>query len=236
MADESMKPDFEASKLGTKEYWDQRYQQDLKTFEDCGEEGEIWFGKAAENRIVKFVEKYCSEYTRILDLGCANGSLLRKLYCKKFRYVSGVDYSEAAIKLARECIEKDESLKESSSFPIHIPLEVADLTSPSTLPESLKEEFDVLIDKGTWDAMSLGNADVKKYIQCHFALYNKLVTADHYFIIVSCNFTVEELVKLFTKDGDYCMVEELPNTNTFSFGGKAGKTTSGVVFKRIKYY
>ncbi|CAD5213540.1 unnamed protein product [Bursaphelenchus xylophilus] len=225
--------DFECSKLGTKEYWDQRYAQDLETFRDCGEEGEIWFGKTAENRIIKFVRENVPQSAAILDLGCANGSILRKLFYKGYRNLFGVDYSETAIRLAKECVENDEDVDSPESFQF----ETVDLTSPDALPDSLKAKFDSLMDKGTWDAISLGSNPsdlIHRYVQCLSALFNDETEGNQYFVIISCNFTVEELTDFFTKDGRFEVHAELPNTNTFCFGGKVGKTTSGMAFKRIR--
>lgn len=35
-------PAFQPSKLGTKEHWNDVYDEEIKNFEEMGEEGEIW--------------------------------------------------------------------------------------------------------------------------------------------------------------------------------------------------
>ena len=74
--------------------WDQFYDTALANFEDTGDEGEviikflvsflkaafqIWFGRSAELRILKFVLERVPITARICDLGTGNGSLLRRL-------------------------------------------------------------------------------------------------------------------------------------------------------------
>lgn len=71
--------------LGTKSTgsfssWDGRYKLELKNYEEYCDEGEVWFGKAAESRMVKYLASLKLPFTaRIVDLGCGNGSLLRHL-------------------------------------------------------------------------------------------------------------------------------------------------------------
>lgn len=59
--------------------WEKQYAEEIETFKECGDEGTVWFGRAAENRIVKFAVETLDRSARVLDLGMANGSLLRKL-------------------------------------------------------------------------------------------------------------------------------------------------------------
>ncbi|VDK29782.1 unnamed protein product, partial [Anisakis simplex] len=68
------------SELGTKEYWDERYKVELNNYKDIGDEGEIWFGKSAENRMIRYVlDAGLPKDSRIIDMGCGNGSTLRHL-------------------------------------------------------------------------------------------------------------------------------------------------------------
>jgi hypothetical protein len=53
-------------------------------------------------------------------------------------------------------------------------------------------------------------------------------------LIISCNFTKDELVDLLETDDGLRFCAELPNpsgTGTIKFGGKIGATTTGAIFQ-----
>lgn len=120
----------------------------------------------------------------ILDLGCGNGFTLTELYDEGFRNLMGVDYSAGAIDLARKIAESEGK---------EIEYQVDDI-----LATQLQKKFQVVMDKGTFDAISLSEERVnnqKKYIQS----VKSLLAGDcpSYFIITSCNFTTDELNAIF---------------------------------------
>ncbi|CAO3671905.1 unnamed protein product [Rhizopus stolonifer] len=47
--------DFEASKLGTKTYWDTVYDRENENFKEIGDIGEVWFGEESVERMVEWV-------------------------------------------------------------------------------------------------------------------------------------------------------------------------------------
>lgn len=125
---------------------------------------------------------------RIIDIGCGNGVTLLELGEKGFENLLGVDYSEKAIQLA-EAILRENDLKD-------VKLQAVDFLDKEQLRE-FTGGFRVAHDKGTYDAISLSpdNSSVKrkKYMEnvCD------IVAPDGYFIITSCNWTKQELVKHF---------------------------------------
>lgn len=54
-ADEELPP----SKLGTKEYWDKVYEREVGVFQDTGDEGEVWFGERAMEKMRDWVYSNC---------------------------------------------------------------------------------------------------------------------------------------------------------------------------------
>ncbi|CAP22904.1 Protein CBG01728 [Caenorhabditis briggsae] len=220
--------DIAPSQLGTKDFWDNRYEMELANFEEHGDEGEIWFGTAAENRIIKYlIDSKTAKNSEILDLGCGNGSVLRKLRSKRFSRLTGVDYCQKAVDLSNAA-SKAEKEEDNEEGMIDIEFEQLDITAPR--PDFLSLQFDVVLDKGTWDAMSLSEERGDR-LKAYTDLLDKVLNKNGRFVVFSCNFTLNELQEQF--GGSILeMVCEVPATHSFSFGGKQGVTSTGVVFRK----
>ena len=84
------------------------------------------------------------------------------------------------------------------------------------------------LDKGTYDAIGLAKDGNKKR---HLYIQNvkKILKEGGHFVIVSCNWTRNELLAHFTAYSfDY--VSDIPSPS-FTFGGQTGQTTTLIVFK-----
>lgn len=46
------------SKLGTHEHWDQTYHRELESFQDIGDEGEVWFGEDSSDEILVWIAEH----------------------------------------------------------------------------------------------------------------------------------------------------------------------------------
>ncbi|RUS77094.1 hypothetical protein EGW08_015149 [Elysia chlorotica] len=218
--------DFGSSELGTKEYWDAAYGRELKNFKDIGDVGEIWFGEDVQMRMVRWVSERSNLPTsaRLLDLGCGNGTLLIGLREEEFSDLTGVDYSEGAIQLAKDVAEK-EGVDD-------INFQVCDILCPksvSTLTKDGSNRFDLCLDKGTYDAISLRDptepTDRRKYAVHVHSLLNE----QGLLVITSCNWTKDQLVLHFEKEFE--LLQELP-APSITFGGQTGQTVTTLILKR----
>ncbi|MEQ2256261.1 EEF1A lysine methyltransferase 2 [Ilyodon furcidens] len=100
--------DFESSKLGTKEYWEEAYQKELETFKDIGDVGEIWFGEESMSRVLRWMDKAkIPEDAGVLDIGTGNGTFLVELAKHGYRNLTGIDYSPASVELARNVLQAE---------------------------------------------------------------------------------------------------------------------------------
>ncbi|KAK7901185.1 hypothetical protein WMY93_017954 [Mugilogobius chulae] len=151
--------DVPPSKLGTKEYWDEAYEKELETFKDIGDVGEIWFGEESMTRVINWMKKTkIPEDASILDIGTGNGVFLVSLAEHGFKRLTGIDYSGTSVELARNILlaegQTDVTLKE-----------VDFLSCQGEL-----ESFDLCIDKGTFDAISLNPDNLKRAKDCTWSL------------------------------------------------------------------
>ncbi|KAL7075221.1 hypothetical protein ACQ4LE_005638 [Meloidogyne hapla] len=215
--------EFVDSRLGTQEYWDKFYDEELANFSENGGEGEIWFGRLCEAKIVEFLIKKAPKDSFICDLGTGNGSILRKLSNFGFLNLFGIDYSPKALELAKNISFKNYSNK--------IKFLLANI-SGDKVDSELEGKFDILLDKGTFDAISLTNkSEREKHLKCYQQNICQLFkrnkfdgnTAEspRFLLIFSCNFTRNELINLL-ENKLICFDCELPTNNNFEFGGFKG--------------
>ncbi|XP_076469592.1 EEF1A lysine methyltransferase 2-like [Babylonia areolata] len=216
--------DFESSKLGTKKFWEDTYNRELKSFRDIGDVGEIWFGEDSQERMVDWLdeEEDVKKDHAILDLGCGNGALLLELRKRGFTNLTGVDYTQGAIDLARAILSQE------GITDVH--LQVGDLTGdPSSLPADscMLGSYQVCVDKGTYDAISLMPSSAAQGRQAYRRNVRRVLCPGGLFFITSCNWTREELVDFFHTD--FKLHHEI-RTPSFQFGGKVGRTVTSLVF------
>ncbi|CAH0388545.1 unnamed protein product [Bemisia tabaci] len=205
--------------LGTREYWENTYQLEMRNFSDHGDVGEVWFGEDSEMRIISWLsrnEEIPSD-APIIDLGCGNGMMLIELAREGYTNLTGVDYSQKAVDLAKAVVKAQdiECIK----------LESCDILSD----EFPSKQYIVVHDKGTYDAISLcpDNASAKR--KKYMVNVSKILAPEGVFIITSCNWTAEELLDHFSEDFKMACVIPAP---AFKFGGKTGSLVSSVVFKK----
>ncbi|XP_052052735.1 EEF1A lysine methyltransferase 2 isoform X6 [Apodemus sylvaticus] len=100
--------DFVPSALGTREHWDAVYERELRTFQEYGDTGEIWFGEESMSRLIRWMQKHKIPLdASVLDIGTGNGVFLVELVKHGFSNITGIDYSPSAIKLSASILEKE---------------------------------------------------------------------------------------------------------------------------------
>jgi SAM-dependent methyltransferase len=198
-------------------------------------------------------------HCRFLDLGTGNGHMLFELREREDdngeRWLGdmvGVDYSPRSIELARQIDEQrraalraqedendesnDHNADGSSALPgfANITLHVWDLLTDS-VGDWLGDGFDVVLDKGTFDAISLMSpeADGSPYpCDRYRRTVAPLIKRGGYLVITSCNWTKSELLEwLVPQDGELVLFDEA-RYPTFIFGGKTGQSVVTLVLQR----
>ncbi|KAI2626527.1 putative S-adenosylmethionine-dependent methyltransferase of the seven beta-strand family [Hypoxylon sp. NC1633] len=209
--------------------------------------------------------------TSFLDLGTGNGSLLFGLRDAGWKGpMLGVDYSRQSVEFARriaesrnssssssyspnytytitkENVTKEEQREEPISFQEHDILH----TSPRALLAGPQAQgWDVVLDKGTFDAISLSPetdaATGRRVSESYKARTLSLVRPGGLFLLTSCNWTEDELRTWFEggEAGEGQEGEEAEwrfeqagrvEYSSFSFGGVKGQTISSLCFRKIR--
>jgi SAM-dependent methyltransferase len=203
-------------------------------------------------------------HASVLDLGTGNGSslLTLRLQGSYHGYMVGVDYSPQSIELARKLSKQYSNPRCTSELSIELPdaeyacdkmfFEVLDLleddprkqrwwpsAAESSSPES--DGFDLVLDKGTFDAISLSSDTIDiggKIVRVHEAfprIVISLIRPRGFFLITSCNWTEEEVVRWFTTGegvaGELEVFDEI-SYHVFEFGGHKGQGVASVCFRR----
>ncbi|KAK3852501.1 hypothetical protein Pcinc_038833 [Petrolisthes cinctipes] len=221
---EAASEELPPSELGTKEYWDSVYGRELTYFSKHGDIGEVWFGEDCMERVVDWVlsSSQLEPHSSIVDVGCGNGAFLLYLAADGYTNLTGIDYSEKAIELARAVAEEKK---------YNVKYERVDLTSEENDIGIRGKTFDLCHDKGTYDAISLCPEDVQKKRSAYIKAIHHITKENGLFIITSCNWTHNELIQHFCK---YFIKEHIIPSPTFMFGGKVGSSVSTVVFRKIQ--
>nr|XP_031841168.1 EEF1A lysine methyltransferase 2 isoform X2 [Nomia melanderi] len=178
--------ELDPSDLGTLDYWEKFYTEELDNFKDHGDVGEIWFGRNNSHKVIRWITtklKLTKEDDKIIDIGCGNGMTLVELANKGFTNLFGIDYSQKAIDLASEVL-KENNLS-------HIDLKVCDILNLET--HKLPTDFKLAHDKGTYDAISLHPQDPALKRKMYINNIYEILLPDGYLMLTSCNWTKEEL-------------------------------------------
>ncbi|XP_024978789.1 EEF1A lysine methyltransferase 2 isoform X2 [Cynara cardunculus var. scolymus] len=241
---------------GFQSYWNAQYADELTNFREHGHAGEVWFGADVMEMVASWTKGLCvdisqkqvhnhhdndnSELNRqgdtdlaawsVLDVGTGNGLLLQELSKQGFSDLTGTDYSEGAIDLARSLADRD-------GF-ANIKLLVDDV-----LETKLDKKFNLVTDKGTLDAIGLHPDGPVKRIM-YWESISRVVAPGGLLVITSCNNTREELVAEVEnfnqrKAGEgaeesktFCYLDHIRSYPTFMFGGSVGSRVATVAFLR----
>ncbi|KAF1350813.1 methyltransferase-like protein-like protein 10 [Delphinella strobiligena] len=247
-----MRSHLEPSELGTKAYWDEAYKREITNHsQDASDEGTIWFDDSgAEEKVIKRLESLEEQAllrkedektedgdglrpaSRILDLGTGNGHMIFALEEEGWMGdMVGVDYSDASVQLARQIAAQK---NQDASRHLSLRFEKWDILNEQ--PASwLADGFDAVLDKGTFDAISLSDetdARGRRICEYYCEKITPLIKKGSFFIITSCNWTKEELLHWFVfPNGELHFFDEAKYP-TFTFGGHQGQSVCTLVFQR----
>ncbi|KAI5859353.1 putative S-adenosylmethionine-dependent methyltransferase of the seven beta-strand family [Durotheca rogersii] len=154
--------------------------------------------------------------TAFLDLGTGNGSLLFRLRDAGWRGpMLGVDYSRASVEFARRISLSRASSSSAAAASITFLEHDVLRASPSGLLAGSQQPdgWDVVLDKGTFDAVSLSAettsaspsrsvATGRRVAETYRSRVLPLVRAGGLFLVTSCNWTEDELRRWFEGDDE----------------------------------
>ncbi|KAG2018019.1 chaperone, variant 2 [Coprinopsis cinerea AmutBmut pab1-1] len=198
----------------------------------------------------------------ILEVGSGNGTLLFGLHEAGYgpTLLAGIDYSMGAVKLARgiavqktkegrdeededeagEEVEKesgkagaDQILFDQCDFLEDTPLALP-IHSEGAKRERKTGVWDLLLDKGTYDAIALGEKDEQGRSPAvrYPGRVVRLLKPGGIFLITSCNFIEDELKASFCTQETGLVYHSNVRHPTFTFGGHSGSSVVTVAFQK----
>lgn len=203
--------DVEPSVLGLQSHWDAAYADDLANFHEHGHAGEIWFGVEVMESVATWTVRLCSSIKQghnidqedvpnikleeadseetakelaswsVVDIGTGNGLLLQALAKQGYSDLTGTDYSEAAVELARHLAIRNGFTN-------------INFLADDVLESKLQRQFRLVNDKGTLDAIGLHPDGAVKRMM-YWGSVSKLVAPGGLLVITSCNSTKDELLE-----------------------------------------
>ena len=233
--------------------WDNLYTTEITNHNlDPSDEGTVWFDdSSAETKLIAFLEDQILEAKTLgdqigkenctfLDLGTGNGHFLFRL--REGDEIEedsgwggrmlGVDYSQKSVEFAKR-LAADKSMegKEDVEFRWW---DIMTQDPVGVILEGRNEAgWDVVLDKGTFDAISLSeerDAQGRRICEGYKQRVVSLIRDGGIFLVTSCNWTEEELSVWF-KGGELEYLDSI-KYRSFSFGGKKGQTISSVCFRK----
>lgn len=106
-----------------------------------------------------------------------------------FKKLTGVDYSQKAIDLAKKIVSEE-------GFP-DIDLKVYDIVESSDSTKNQNFSFKLAHDKGTYDAVSLHPDNPKAKREKYIKNVHEIVNDGGFLALTSCNWTKDELTEHF---------------------------------------
>lgn len=146
----------------------------------------------------------------------------------------GVDYSATSIQLARQ-ISTRHALTGARSITFTTWDMMTAPPRPLVLHGASARGWDIVLDKGTFDAISLSDivdAQGRRQCEAYRAHVLPLIRIGGLLLLTSCNWTVEELRAWL--DGPGLVFVDVVEYPSFRFGGRQGSTISSVCYQRVE--
>lgn len=185
------------------------------------------------------------EKPTVLDLGCGNGSSLFELRIDGgfLGPMTGVDYSQQSVDLARRLWTKHRAQQEDDDSGDEISFEQMDFMKEQPHSKSWWPEngFDLVLDKGTFDAVSLSGETIQldgkdvRLVESYPEKALQMIKPGGFLFITSVNWTEEELTQWFTKgrgvNGALKLYGKVKYP-VYGYGGQTGQALASVCFRR----
>lgn len=245
--------------------WDKTYQEELENGIGQDEDTDLtsldsWFAEI--DAPVKVLEYLTSEnfplspnnpdrsvqQANVLDLGTGNGSSLFELKLEGGYHgpMTGADYSEQSLNLARRLwysrLQQMEDTEKQDQGTITF--EHLDLLKDSPEQKSWwpKGGFDLVLDKGTFDAVSLSAETVElegksvRIVELYPRQVGRMTKIGGFLMVTSVNWTEDEIVRWFTGGSGVQGVLEVYGCvkyPQYEFGGRKGAAIASICFRKI---